>query len=453
MQRTFAALLVFGIGAAAWPAITVQNLDPNETLRYPVTLVKGTADGATLKVVNRDNKRPDGTNEVKTFEGKYATVVELRQGRNRLRLTSVADTKEVVVNYKPMSTPYTVNVVYVTPNDGDTRYHTPYADDDFDYRARLDTAAKLMQTFTAESMKQNGYGRMTFNLALDADGKVVVRTVKYPLSGDLLRHKDGGQLYDVLYGWLDKQFPTSTNKNIVIMGFSGYDGVTKQTSGATALGGGGMALFGGCTVYTWPRNLREVEKVFTDGTRIDQTKSCDDSAGRGTVFGVASTTIGAWLHEAGHTFGFPHINDNRDIMLRGFDLFNRTFTSFEPVSGWSKEIIRFKDKDYAYWSPYHAAQLTINRWFQPDAKLFSDKDEPALKVDGGKLKVTAPNGLHLLCTQIGDPTDKRQFEFAKGSPKEASYDVEALRKRLGVTGKFNVLVFDKQGNSASIEVK
>lgn len=453
MPRFPAVILALALGAAAFPAVTVQNLESGETLRYPVALLKGTAGGATLKVVDRDNSRPDGTNEVKTFEGRFVIVVELKPGRNRLHLTSGDDSKDLAITYKPMTTPYTVNVVYVTARDGDTHYPTPYADDDFDYKARLDTAVKLMQTFTAEQMKLNGYGRKTFNLAFDASGKVKIQTVAYPSEAAELRKLDGNALYGLLYGWLDKQFPMATTKNLTMMGFSGYDTEKKRALAVTALGGGGMALFGGATIYTWPRNLREVEKVYSDDTKIDPSKSCDDSAYRGTVWGVAATTMGAWLHELGHTFGLPHINDGLDIMSRGFDRFNRMFSSYEPVSGVNGSIVKFGDDDRAHWSPYHAAQLSVNRWFQPDAKLFSDRQPPKLTQSDGKVLVTAPNGLALVCYQTGDPTDKRQFEFPASGLSAASYDVETLRSQLGVTGAFRVMAFDKQGNVASIEVK
>jgi hypothetical protein len=453
MRRLFPSLLFCALAGGAFCEITVENVEQGETLRYSVTLLRGVASGEKLKVVNQNNPNINGTNEVQVHDGRYVTVVELKPGRNHLKLMSGSESKQIEISYKTMKTPYVVNVVYVTPQDGDTHYATPYANDDFDYKARLDTAIRLMQTFTAEQMNMLGYGRKTFNLKLDKNGRIDIRTVAYPMSVEDLRMKDGNQLYSLLYGWIDKQFPMKTNKNIVIMGFSGYDGVTKKASAHTALGGGGQALFGGCDIFCWPRNLQEVEKVFSDDTPIDPTKALDDSAYRSTIWGVASTTIGAWLHESGHTFGLPHIEDPNDIMSRGFDRFNRFFTLLEPKSKRNKEPIKFGDNERAHWAPYYAAQLSVNRWFQIDSKLFKDLDNPKLAVVDASVRISAPNGLALVCCQVGDPVNQRWFKIVNSGPKSAQFSIEDLRKNLGVTGAFRVMAFDRQGIMTSLEVK
>ena len=46
-----------------------------------------------------------------------------------------------------------------------------------------------------------------------------------------------------------------------------------------------------------------------DTTRINPKEFMSDSIFRHTYWGAASTTIGATLHEMGHTFGLPHTND------------------------------------------------------------------------------------------------------------------------------------------------
>ena len=96
------------------------------------------------------------------------------------------------------------------------------------------------------------------------------------------------------------------------------------------------AAIWGCSAvrpcFPGPRYLHRGD-VFQDDTRVDGTKVHDDSAGRSTYWGLAATTIGATLHEMGHTFGLPHCKDGRGIMTRGFDRFNRVFTLVEhPVA-------------------------------------------------------------------------------------------------------------------------
>lgn len=443
-------LALLCVSASSFAELTIDNIKNKETLRYSVTLIRGKADGYRVSVVNESNKRPDGKNQVLTFEGKYVTIVELVPGKNKLTVTSKGETKELELTYKPMKTDYKVNVVYITAKDGDTKYPSPFVDDDQDYKARLDTAAKLMQTFTAEQMNMLGYGRKTFNLDLDKDGKVKVQTVAYPLPVDELRKKDGGELWNMFYGWLDKQFPMSRNKNMAIMGFTSYDGATKKVYAHTALGGGGEALFGSSPLYTWPKNLNDVERAFTNDTLIDTSKSHDDSAYRSTFWGVAATTIGATLHETGHTFGFPHIDDPYDIMSRGFDHFNRFFTSYEPKSLRNKEIVKFNENERAHWAPFYAAQLSVHPWFQPDGVKGKDKGEPTIKVVDGNVVIAAKNSLVLVCCQQGDPVGKRWFKLVKG---DYSTTIDELRKASSIEGAFTIRVFDKLGNMKDYEVK
>ena len=56
------------------------------------------------------------------------------------------------------------------PVAGDTTYDAPDPKEDQDYRARLDTAMKLLQCFTADRMHAHGHGRRTFHIW---DGKVI----------------------------------------------------------------------------------------------------------------------------------------------------------------------------------------------------------------------------------------------------------------------------------------
>lgn len=446
----FLVLALFAVSASSFAELTVDNIKNKETLRYSVTLIKGKADGYRVSVVNESNKRPDGRNQALTFEGKYVTIVELVPGKNKLTINSAGETKQLELTYKPMKTDYKVNVVYITAQDGETKYPSPFKNDDFDYKARLDTAVKLMQTFTAEQMNMLGYGRKTFNLDLDKDGKVKIQTVAYPKSAEELRKMDGGQLWGLFYDWLDKQFPMNRNKNFAMMGFTSYDGATKKVYAHTALGGGGEALFGGSCLYTWPRNLNDVERAFLDDTLVDTNKSHDDSAYRGSYWGVASTTIGACLHETGHTLGLPHIEDPYDIMSRGFDRFNRFFTSYEPKSLRNKEIVKFKDEERAHWAPYYAAQFSVHPWFQPDGVKGTDQGEPVIKVENGQVSITAKNGLTLICCQQGDPVGKRWFQLVKGDTKTT---IEELRKQSGITGEFTIRVFDKLGHMTDYQVK
>lgn len=441
----FAALAL----AAVQGSITIENHEPGLLLRNPVAVLRGQAPGETLRYRNLDLRDPDAGGESPVARGRWVAVLPLRPGDNRIELVAGGVRRQVRVGYRPMTTPYKVRVVYVTGQEGDARFETPNPADQ-DYRSRLDVAARLMQAFTAEQMRAQGYGPKTFALDLDARGRVRVETLSYPLPAAELRKKDGGELWGLFYPWLEKRFPYDRNKCLVIMGFTGYDREARKALAHTALGGGGEALFGGATIHSWPRSLREVQRVFLDDTPVDPSRMLDDSAYRGTMWGLASTTIGACLHELGHTFGLPHIDDPLDIMSRGFDRFNRFFAPMEPTSGRNREPIFFGPEETARWTPYYAAQLNVSRWFQPDARVFRDTDPPKAELRDGKVLLTAPNGLVLVCAQQGDPVGPRWQREVSGDSLELT--VAGLRSKMGAgQGPIRVLAFDREGNSVSIE--
>jgi hypothetical protein len=364
------------------------------------------------------------------------------------------------LEYRPMNTPYKVNVVYVTGGRGETQFQTGREGDPQDFRAKLDTAAKLMQTFTAESMHRAGYGRNTFDLHLDAQGKVVVHTPRYFLSEDILRKRSGMDLYFTLYGWIDKQFPMSTNKNLVVMAFSQLNPETGEAEGHTALGGGGMGLFSNTGMWTWPDSIADVNRAFTDDTLIDKTRLHDDSANRGKAWAVASTTIGAMLHEMGHTFGLPHTGDPSSIMSRGFDRFNRMFTLVEPPTVRTTERVFFKPDEIARWEPRSAAQLAALRWFQPDTRAF-DGTPPTVGIDRrtGEIVIRAKNGIAAVVFMgsnkeiEGDDAYKAFLHegFRSDRPAELRYPIADLRKKQGERERFRVQAFDADGNAAELD--
>ncbi len=181
-------LLVGTVLSPARAALTVENVREGETLRYPVALLRGTSEGP-VRVVNTDNPRSEGSDLDPAQGGQYKALVELRPGVNHLRLTAGADDRRLTLTYQPMTTPYRVNLVYVTAEDGDTRYLTQKSNDRQDYARKIGTAAELMQTFTAERLHDLGLERKTFSLERDRAGRPVVHTVRYPAPAETLRGK------------------------------------------------------------------------------------------------------------------------------------------------------------------------------------------------------------------------------------------------------------------------
>ncbi|CAH0555179.1 unnamed protein product [Brassicogethes aeneus] len=106
--------------------------------------------------------------------------------------------------------------------------------------------------------------------------------------------------------------------------FNSYEDLIKITKGYVALGGGGLALFGTASLFTWPDHFEQLIDKFSDKTPIDRTRFLDDSCYRGTYGFCFSTTLGSVLHELFHTFDLGHTEYG--IMNRGFDDIYKFFT-------------------------------------------------------------------------------------------------------------------------------
>ena len=165
-------ILAATLALAAAPAgLTVDNLEPGLVLRNPVAVLRGSAPGEALHYRNEDSSDPDARGDAPVAQGRYVAVVPLRPGANRIVLEAGGVRRTVEIGYRPATTPYKGRVVYVTGQEGDTRFETPNPQDQ-DYRSRLDVAVRLMQAFTAEQMRAHGYGPKTFALDLDRNGVV-----------------------------------------------------------------------------------------------------------------------------------------------------------------------------------------------------------------------------------------------------------------------------------------
>lgn len=436
------------LAVTASAAIDVRNFSPGDTLRNPVAILKGSASGESI-VAGLDWKHMA---RFPVSGGQFVALVELKPGANMVLLQSGGDTTKIRLDYKPMTTPYKVAVVYISAS------HQPGQDagdpqSPKDVAARIDTGLKLLQAFTAETMNDAGYGRKTFPLEFDKDGKVVVHYLQHPKTGDELRKMDGRALWSLFDQWLSVQFDYDTTKVCALMEFSRYDPATRKVYGHTALGGGALGLFGAASLYTWPVSLADVPKVFANADAIDPGKHFDDSGNRGTIWASASTTLGATLHEMGHTFGLPHSTDPFEIMSRGFDRLNRAFMPYEPPTA-TEPSVHFTQDQIAHFGPFFAARLNWSPWFQPDGdagKTFPTDLAPKITYDAasGQYTIMAPYGIRVAGGEADGHVPSYQI-FPKDAPTTLTLSRSDLRQKVG-TDAVHVYVLDSNGNEARLE--
>ena len=444
-----------GAVATTRPAVSVTNFASGETVRFPVVLIRGELADAKLKTVAVANGKAKWNGLA--GDGQFKVLVELKPGENKLAITAGAAKAKLSLTYKPQTNPYVVRVHYFVDKTLETDYQTPLKKDSQNWRGKLDTAMKLMQTFTAERLGQLGLGRKTFNLELDANGRVKVHLLRGRQSADEYRKMTGNQLYTQAAREIARQCPHKRSKNLVIPAFTRFDPKTGRIGAHTALGGGHLALFGGGDLFTWPDSIAKTQAAFMNATLVDPKKVFSDSMGRHTFWAIASTTMGAALHEIGHTFGLPHSRDAQDIMTRGHDRLNRFFTIVEPPHAKRKDIRTFKDNQVAYWAPVSGTALAPNRFFALDDRAWKNAKKISVSLDAAKGKVVfeSPYGLRYIgvwrLTGGGQTQSLAPVLVAAGEKmhSRAEISLPALEKQLGDM-KIKFRVIDDEGMGSAV---
>ncbi|XP_011188876.2 uncharacterized protein LOC105216191 [Zeugodacus cucurbitae] len=199
---------------------------------------------------------------------------------------------------------------------------------------KINLNLRLVQCVYAEQLRSAGYDRSTYTLNSDCkifETRLTCEEVWEQSEESLWQNFAKEILNSTTWGGEDKL------KFVAFIGCTKYDGaavaatgdfsytnIRKHLKGHAALGGGGLALFGAAYLYAWPQRFDEINACFGSNKLVDLTQLPDDSNYRRTYGGVYATTLGAVVHEIGHTFDLGHTKDG--VMGNGFDYINRVFT-------------------------------------------------------------------------------------------------------------------------------
>ena len=350
-----------GAGADGAPeptaAITLDE-PPGPVVATELVLLRGTLEEDADRI---GIERGGEILEWPVVDRRFKALVRLAPGENRVELGATGHAPlAVTLTLAPPAAELggrTVRMVYLVASDGDGSFQAPPGEpaDEASAVRRLALAGLLMQTATAEMMRRAGHGPMTFQLARDAGGQVLVDVVRTSLSTAEARAMEGGDLWQHFNAELSARPGADTTKVAAIMGMTWYDAETGQVSAHTALGGGNLGLFGSGGLHTWAEDLDQLAARFSDERMIAELGLFDDSAGRNAAWANFATGVGALLHELGHTFGLPHVEESYGVMNRGFDRFNRLFMLTEAGGVFAAEEIG--------WAPSSAAGLAGSPWF------------------------------------------------------------------------------------------
>lgn len=419
----------------ARPQIAVANYANGETVRYPLVLLRGTLSDATLEsvtVINESSKLDSREMAGNARKGRFKALAELVPGKNRLVVQADKSRLPFTLTYKPQTNPYKIRAVLFADKTGDPTYDTPFKDDSQDYKAKWDASLKLLQTFTADEMHRQGYGRKTFNLELDDNGKVIVHIVKGRGSFEEMQKISGYDAYDASGAAIGEQLPAGHFKNLVCVAFSRHIKGTGAATAYAALGGGDVALMGGACFYAWPTGVKNIRKTFMGDEQIDEMNFHADDVGRFAVWATAATTVGSGLHEIGHALTLPHTkNYSNGIMLRGADTLNRYLGFVDPPCRQHKEYREFNDDGEPCWSDVCAASLAASRWMAMDDRRYTEKNTIGYSLDAGTgdVVVRSEEGLAFVCVEIPGASEKFDKRASLASlPKEIRLPLADIAK-------------------------
>ena len=247
-------------------------------------------------------------------------------------------------------------------------------------------------------------------------------------------------------------------RNLVIPAYSRFDAETKKMRCHTALGGGGgLALFGSGNIFTWPDSLNDVVAAFENSTPIDTERFQDDSVGRTCFWGAAATTIGAALHEIGHTLDLPHNTDYSDVMIRGYDQWNRLFVMRDAPSGVNEDWLEYEGGDYVHWGIFSAPQLALNPYLGDGEPPKREPGKVRLEPDHEKgiLHVHADDGIQFLACE----TPERRFwcwkpEAGQAAPKDLDLNMQEVFNMVREkTRSFEFTAIDPNYNLETVGIK
>ncbi|WP_028546591.1 PA14 domain-containing protein [Paenibacillus taiwanensis] len=341
--------------------IEATNFTNNETIQYSLPLIRGFVSdisASTITLTNTSSNRSTKVMQGISEQGQFKVFADLVPGENNLIIQSGTKQATLKLNYVPQTNKAKTRIFWYVPSDGNTNYQTQLANDPQDYAAKLSTYMKVIQSFTAESMNNNGYGRETFNLEQNqTTGKVEVHVLKsnHPTSYYYNTSYNKDNLYSEVAELIPQQHPQAGTKNLAFVGFTKYDAAAKYMYAHTALGGGDYGVFGGSTVWLFPSDETQIQSKFADLSPVDPDYVGEPAT---TVQKAISIGYGAALHELGHALGLPHEGGPNSIMWRGFDWLHRFFV-LKDAGGYM-----FKENELPVWDPVSAVTLHNSPFFK-----------------------------------------------------------------------------------------
>lgn len=304
------------------PTIQITNFQPNDTITYAITLIKGLISNYT-HVDNLEVQAIVGGNIVDSSSisrnGEFKAIVQLSPGINHLIIAFCCIKRSITINYAHQTQRKChVKTFYIICKDHDGCFQSPFASNSAETACRkINLAMALVQCLYAEMLVNAGFPRKTFEFSecQPFSSKLDLNAARQWSSHQLWQH----HAKEILCAEMNQSDNASK--------FVGVLSCTKcesgEIKGSAAHGIGDFAVIGGGTLFTWPDEVSSIRKCLENDAVVDKMRYVDDSNGRGTFGGCFSTALGTICHEIGHIFDLGHTNDG--IMGSDIDYVHRVF--------------------------------------------------------------------------------------------------------------------------------
>lgn len=297
----------------------------------------------------------------------FKATILLSSGENRL--TFITDTnviQTVTCFYTPLTQNKPIHLCLIVAKDSPLKFDSPKSQiakeggNDLKLAIKkLRIAARLMQAYTNEQMIRNGFGHRVMNFVEEFTSdtqfrsketmrntvKIHIvrseRTLKEIRDPNVAQQNSKGTNTGALFGWAMDALrsyggPFAPKEPPVQAACIYLDGHWNGNLilGHAALGGGDdnikLAIFGSHGLYSWPTCMEDIVPYFLDHTKTSLSEVANDCNECGSHWECLTVTLGAFMHEIGHSLGSPH--QVSGVMLRDYTRLNRSFLTQEAFS-------------------------------------------------------------------------------------------------------------------------
>ena len=154
-------------------AIQLLNVQSGATLAYSLPLLVGEVlpplAQSSIKVSNPTSEKYGSIISWPVLNGNFKALVQLIPGENNIILSYFDEEFELVLYFQPAKFSRFVRPVYIVCRDDSGEFQAPEGEPNSleSAKNRIGLSSRLLQTFTAEKMREHGLGDRTFALETD----------------------------------------------------------------------------------------------------------------------------------------------------------------------------------------------------------------------------------------------------------------------------------------------